>query len=222
MNKPLRFSSKTHQLLWLSDAHMNHTPSWVDTPPLWKTRGFASIEEHDTWLKAKWHELVTPETIVFNLGDVVFSDPKGEAFRQFTLLPGRILALSGNHWSGFRQVYREAAKARGIEEHETIYPLTVNNLTFMGESMHAFIDGVSVYMTHYAQYIWPEMKAGGWSLVGHSHGRCVELNPEDTTHGKALDVGVDNAIRLTQTPFFTWDQVQRIMAKKPIVTHDHH
>lgn len=218
MNKPRTFSSAKQPILFCSDLHLGHNPVGWDSPPLWATRGFDSIDSHDSWVRAKWHELVTPETIVFNLGDATFSDPKGERFRQLTTWPGQQLHIWGNHWSGSKQMYQHYSADEGIEA----YPLIAENLTFIGHQLHCFIDGTSVYMQHYAPFIWPEMKEGGYALCGHSHSRCVEINPEDTTHGRILDVGVDNAIRLTQTPFFTWDQVQRIMAKKPIVTHDHH
>jgi len=221
MNKPLRFSSKTHKLLWCSDFHCQHSPNW-DSPPLWSTRGFSSIQEHDAWVKAKWFEMVDDQTVVFALGDTVFSDPKGEWFRQFTTWPGDIRCWNGNHVSGHRQIYREAAKARGFADHELVYPLKVNNLTFVGDQLLMWIDGVSVYCQHYAPLIWPEMKAGHYALAGHSHGRCPELNPGDATHGRIMDVGTDNAITFNGTPFFSWQEIQRIMQGKPIVCRDHH
>ncbi len=223
MNKPLKFSSCTHKLLWCSDIHAQHNPNWEGTPPLWKSRGFDSIGQHDEWVKRAWFEMVDDQTVVFTLGDHCFADPKGEWFRQFTTWPGRILAVNGNHWSGQRQIYYETLKAQyGLEAPLEVYPLTVNNLTFHGYQIHAFIDGTSVYMQHYAPLIWPEVGDGGLALVGHSHSRAECLNPEATTHGKVCDIGLDNAIRLTQTPFFTWAQVQEIMARKPVVTRDHH
>lgn len=219
MNKPLKLPPDT---LFISDPHMNHTPSWVDTPPLWKSRGFTSIQEHDTWLRDQWHKMVAPTQTVCLLGDIVFSDPKGESFRQFANWPGRILTLTGNHFSGLKQIYREAAKTRGLADHEILYPLSMGNVTLMGESMMAYIQGQAIYMQHYATYIWPEIGDGGWHLMGHSHGRAKDLNPECMTFGKALDIGLDNAIKYTGTPFFTFSQVRDIMAKKPVITRDHH
>lgn len=219
MNKPRTFSSAKQPILFVSDLHLNHNPDWGTTPPLWKTRGFASIAEHDEWVRAKWHELVTPETVVFNLGDATFTDSEGERFRELAMWPGQQLHVWGNHHSGSKQAYvHSLGGIRGIET----YPMSHHNLSFVGHQLHCFIDGVSVYCQHYASYIWPEMKAGGFALCGHSHSRCVELNPDNTTHGRILDVGVDNAIAHNGTPFFTWTQVQDIMSRKPIVTHDHH
>lgn len=221
MNKPLKFSSAKQRILFGSDFHCQHNPDWGSTPPLWKSRGFTSISEHDAWIKAQWFKLVDEHTIVFLLGDAIFSDPKGEGYRQMTNWPGRVLSLAGNHFSGLKQIYREAVKSR-IADHETLYPVTMGNITLMGESMHAYIDAQSVYMQHYAPYIWPEIGAGGFACAGHSHGRAGALNPDAVNHGKVVDCGVDNAIAFNGTPFFSWDEIKRIMAKKPVVARDHH
>lgn len=225
MKKPSKFSSRTHKLLWVSDLHLNHSPSWADTPPLWKSRGFDSIEHHDAWVRNLWQQQVDENTIVFNLGDPTFTDPDSARFKALTRYPGQQLLINGNHWSGQKQVYDGIARqATG----SFLYPVTFNNLTFVGDQLHAFIDGTSVYMQHYPTYIWPELGAGGLHLHGHCHRRCLELNPENTTQGKILDVGVDNAIVYAKSlgrepsPFFTWDDIKAIMARKPVVQRDHH
>lgn len=232
MNKSLKFSSAKTKLLWCSDFHMGHTPSWKDTPPLWKSRGFTSIEDHDSWLRDQWHRIVDAETVVFDLGDRTFSDPKGERFRQTTIWPGRQLICNGNHRSGHTQIYKEGMKAfLDGRSHDKviadsisfeIYPITVNNLTFVGESLHAWIDGFSIYMQHYAPFIWPEIGHGGGACVGHSHGSCEPLNPGNKEQGSILDVGIDNAIKLNGTPFFTVDEVKRILISKGKKIKDHH
>ncbi len=228
MNKPSKFSSKTHKLLWCSDLHMNHTPNWADTPPLWKSRGFTSIEEHDSWLRDQWHAMVDEDTIVFDLGDRVFNDPKGERFDQTTRWPGDQRLINGNHWSGQRQVYLTGINGiqvfggNVLKADQMVYPIRINNLTYMGDVLETYIDGVPVFMQHRAPYIWPEIGEGGYALCGHSHGRCEELNPADTQQGRILDIGVDNAIAYNGTPFFSWEKVQRIMATKPVVKRDHH
>lgn len=232
MFKPLKFSSSKGKLLWISDQHQNHQPNWGDTPPLWKTRGFTSIEDHDAWIRDQWHKMVDTDTVVFDLGDRTFSDPKGERFRQTSTWPGRQFCVWGNHRSGGTQIYQEGIRrlldGYGVNAAQTdpnipqVYPITVNNATFVGESLHAYIDGTSVYMQHYAPYIWPEIGDGGFACVGHSHRRALDLNPEDRSFGRIMDVGLDNAIAETGTPFFDWDQVKRIMAAKPVVKRDHH
>lgn len=222
MNKPFKFSPSKGKLLWVSDPHIGHRPDWGDTPPLWQSRGFKSGDEHDEWLYAEWIKHVDETTTVFSLGDHTFADPKGERFRRFSNLPGRILGLAGNHPSGLKTLYRDILRARGLADHEMLYPVTIGNFTLMGESIHAFIEGTSVFMSHYPHYIWPELSGSGLHLHGHCHRRALDLNPETITHGKVMDISVDNAIVYNGTPFFSWDEIQRIMAKKPIVKRDHH
>lgn len=224
MNKLLKFSSSKSPILFVSDPHLNHRPNWGDTPPLWQSRGFKSGDEHDAWFYAQWLTIVTPETVVFSLGDHTFSDPKGEHFRRYSQLPGRIYALAGNHPSGLKLLYREALRAHGLADHEMLYPLTMGNVTLMGESIHAFIDGTSVYMQHYPCFVWPELgkTPPGLHVHGHCHGRLPQSNVSTTDAGKVLDIGVDNAIAYNGTPFFSWEEVKTIMATKPVVKRDHH
>jgi calcineurin-like phosphoesterase family protein len=220
MNKPLKFSSKTHKLLWCADFHMGHRPTWSPAP--YESRGFKTIDEHDSWIRDQWFKLVDADTIVFNLGDIVFSDPKGEMMRQITSWPGKQLLLNGNHLSGMKQIYQETMAQYNLSPIQSVYPTSYNNTTFVGESLAAWIDGNYVHMTHYAPYIWPEMGHGGWSLCGHSHSSCPELNVDNAKLGKILDVGLDNAIKFNGTPFFTWDEIKRILNKKEKVVKDHH
>lgn len=220
MNKPFKLSSSKGRIWFTSDLHLNHTPDWEGTPPLWQSRGFGSIIEHDEWVKERWYAMIKPEDTVYNLGDPTFSDPKGERFTHLTQYPGRQYLINGNHWSGQKQVYRFF----GADENEEgfSYPRRANNLTFVGDTLLAYIDGVSVYMQHYPCFVWPELSKGGIHLHGHCHRRLAESNPERTDTGKVLDVGVDNAIAYNGTPFFSWDDVKSIMATKPVVKRDHH
>jgi calcineurin-like phosphoesterase family protein len=234
MNRPFKLSSAKTKILWISDQHQQHEPNWAGTPPLWKSRGFTSIVDHDSWLRDQWFKLVDADTVVFDLGDRVFSDPKGDRFRETTTWPGKQYIVNGNHVSGHRQIYQEGvrgyledigANAAGTCDVATlplIYPIKFNNLTFIGDYMIAYIDGVSVFMQHYPLYIWPELSAEGIHLHGHCHRRALDLNPEAQTHGKVCDIGLDNAIAYNGTPFFSWPEIVKIMATKPVAKRDHH
>lgn len=235
MNKPLKFKSTAQRIWWCSDLHLNHTPNWGDMPPLWKSRGFSSIGEHDAWVKDCWFKMVGPDDVIFELGDTTFSDPKGELYRQVSLWPGRVWHVNGNHFSGQAQIYNEAMKRQMYDlfngmalDGVHVYPTKVNNVTFAGDTLHVYIDGVSVYMQHYPCFVWPELSKDGLHIHGHCHRRLPESNPERTDTGKILDCGVDNAIAYAQsvgrepTPFFSWEDIKTIMARKKIVKRDHH
>jgi len=220
VKKPQNFNSRDSKLLFYSDPHLNHVPkSWI---PLYKTRGFNSIEEHDEWFYAQWGKHVDENTVIFCLGDIVFNDADSKRFNRFSqLFAKKHFVLNGNHLSGMKQAYYGSMQA-DFPDNTEVYPHNYNNVTFVGDTFHTFIDGVSVYMQHYPQYVWPEMGDGGFCLCGHCHGNAKELNPADVTHGRILDAGLDNAISYNQTPFFTWPEIKQIMGQKPIVKHDHH
>jgi calcineurin-like phosphoesterase family protein len=222
MRNPLKFNSKSAKLLWLSDLHDFHQPSWHPTP--YESRGFASAQEHHDWFMASWAKHVDADTIVFNIGDVAFNDAEGKRFDVLaSLFAKEHYLLNGNHLSGMKWAYRKTLPDAGVNPDKAeLYPLKYRNITFMGGMLHVFIDGISVYMQHYAPYVWPELSSGGYALCGHSHGNCPELNPANVTQGRVLDIGIDNAVKYNGSPFFSWEEIKKIMDRKPIVKRDHH
>lgn len=220
MLKPHKLSSQKEKILFLSDTHEHHEPSWSPKP--YQSRGFTSNQEFSNWFRAKWHEEVDDNTVVIDLGDSHFSDPRGENFLAYTKLPCKShIYVWGNHLSGSKQTYEQAVREQYGLELE-VYPIKVNNITFVGQFYWAYIDGVSVYCQHYAQYIWPELSKNGYCIAGHSHSTCKALNPEGGAQGKILDIGIDNAIKYRNSPFFKWEDVKQIMSNREIVKKDHH
>ena len=59
-------------------------------------RPFASIEEHDAELIARWNRVVGPEDTVYHLGDVSFL-PRGETEHILSQLNGQMFLVPGNH-----------------------------------------------------------------------------------------------------------------------------
>jgi calcineurin-like phosphoesterase family protein len=224
MFKPYKLDPRKNKILFLSDLHENHDPSWSPAP--FESRGFKSNAEFSDWFRTKWFQEVDSETIVIDLGDSHFSDPRGEAFLNYTRLSCKEhFYVWGNHQSGSKQIYQEAVKAQYNTEGVEIYPIQVNSLTFIGHYFWAYIEGFSVYCQHYAQYIWPELSKGGICLSGHSHGTCKVLSPDAgwmNHEGRVMDIGLDNAIKYRNSPFFRWEDVKKIMEKREIIKKDHH
>jgi calcineurin-like phosphoesterase family protein len=218
--KPSKIDPKKHKILFLSDAHINHEPNW--NPKLYQSRGFASNQDFYSWFLAKWHEEVDYNTIVIDLGDSHFSDPKGDLFNYYSLLPCNIhIYVWGNHLSGSKQIYqREVGGQYGLDIE--VYPIRSNNITFVGQSYHVYIEGISVYCQHYAPHIWPELSKGGFGLCGHSHSSCKELNVNGGAQGRVLDIGVDNAIKYRNSPFFRWEDIKSILNAREVLKKDHH
>jgi calcineurin-like phosphoesterase family protein len=218
-----KFSSKDTKLLFFSDLHYNHNPQTWTSPKPYESRGFTSIEDFNQWFYKKWYELVDENTIVFDLGDTHFKDPRCLEFERFSRLPCKEHYLVwGNHFSGAKQTYIQEVKKQYNIENKHVYPLKYNNITFVGDTLSCFIDSKAVFMQHFAPYIWPEIHKGGYALCGHSHGNCKEINIKPSALGRILDIGMDNAIKYNKSPFFSWQEIQKILDSKEINKKDHH
>ena len=69
--RPINIVAKDDKICFWSDTHFGHRCEHWERP-LWKTRGFSSVEEHDEELIKRWNEVSTPNTIFFHLGDFIF------------------------------------------------------------------------------------------------------------------------------------------------------
>ena len=74
-----------------SDTHFGH-----DREFLWGPRGFMSHVEHDTEVIRRWNEVVTPDDIVYHLGDVMLGDNE-YGISCLKQLNGHIKIIPGNH-----------------------------------------------------------------------------------------------------------------------------
>ena len=210
---------KPEQILFCSDLHLNH-----DKEFLWGKRGFISEQEHAAVIKSAWDKYVTDDSVVFHLGDSHFRDGKGEAFDAFSRWKGRIYHLWGNHNSGAKQCFRKAvAEYLGAGQYVEVYPISYNNVTFLGTQQIISYRGQAVFLSHFAHRIWEDMNKGMWHLHGHSHGNDLKRLP-DCVEQKALDVGVEVAFNYHGefNPFFTLNDIRDIMKKKKFVQQDHH
>ena len=76
-----------------SDLHIGH-----NKPFIYETRGFSSIEEHDTAILKNWNNVVTDEDTVYILGDLCLGQDEKEWNRIFYNLKGKeINIIIGNH-----------------------------------------------------------------------------------------------------------------------------
>ncbi|UIY44203.1 metallophosphoesterase [Methylobacterium radiotolerans] len=152
--------------LFVSDSHWGHRATLGDRLGL--NRPFATIEEHDEALIARWNAAVRPEDTVWHLGDFCYRCSEGYARSVFARLNGRRRYLvRGNHdrisvrlpWDGIHDVAHVAVPCA---------------------------DGTvqGVWCSHYAHLVWPRQHRGDIHLYGHSHGRLPGT-------AASTDVGVD-------------------------------
>jgi hypothetical protein len=264
LNKPYKFKrTDFDQILFTSDQHYNHNPNW-SCDPLWKTRGFNSIDEHDEWMRSEYAK-VSEKSIIFSLGDPALNSTSEKLIGLFNQTTAPIFHIWGNHFSCDYAIYRSAMNEYIWRNGDTstpldvtmpleyeIYPFSVTRrfydnilypvrytekqlisgypgliglieelptLTFLGSDASIQIDKTVFYLKHMAPAIFDRNAMG--ALIGHSHGDLDGAQPNETSRGKFLDVGVDNSIKYNNSAFFTFEDVVRIMNKKPKVSLDH-
>ena len=146
-------------ILFTADTHFGHGGARA----LYR-RPFATTEEADASMVARWNERVGPDDEVWHLGDVALG-PKPEAVDAFLArLRGRKHLVRGNNDGDAICALPVWASVRDLATLE--------------------VDGVLVTLCHYALRTWPGQGRGGVNLHGHSHGRLKPLP-------RQFDVGVD-------------------------------
>lgn len=217
MFKIFNINPREHsKVLIASDFHLGHKREFV-----WGARGFDSVESHDEFILNHLMSLPSDALLVF-LGDFALNCPLERVERTLRDIRCKVLMTWGNHVSGIKQIYKTAMGDEDCEE----YPLQMfpdREIWMMGETLTLSLGKRrKYYCQHMAPMVWDNMKYGVPALVGHSHGNLQGANLDDSGIGKILDVGVENAIKHNGTPFFSLDEVDEIIAKKPIRFWDHH
>lgn len=137
-----------------SDTHFCHSREF-----LFKPRGFDNIEDHDKEIIARWNEVVSPDDIVYHLGDVMLNDNERgmECLRQ---LNGNIKIIRGNHDSDVRWALYE----------------TLPNVECIGWATMIKYKKFSIYLSHYPTITGnfldnKKFKERVWSIHGHTHAK---------------------------------------------------
>lgn len=130
-------------------------------------RPFASADEMDEALIARWNAVVGARDTVYHLGDFCFRDER-QAPWYLDQLHGEVHLIEGNHDSQTVKLHgpRFASVARMSE----IKP-----------------HGQMIVLCHYPMREWNGCYRGAWHLHGHVHGR-LDHDPL----GHSMDVGVDS------------------------------
>jgi calcineurin-like phosphoesterase family protein len=84
------------KIWFVGDTHFGH-----DQPFIWESRGFASVQEHDTKIIENWNSIIAPDDEVYHLGDVMLGDNE-HGLECLKKLNGHIHIIRGNHDSEAR------------------------------------------------------------------------------------------------------------------------
>jgi calcineurin-like phosphoesterase family protein len=212
MNRTLKFDSKRQRIWFVSDLHYYHGKPFILGP-----RKYGTLNEAMEDLKQKWKQYVSPQDIVFNLGDlIVGAGPKTtEAMHEMLALPcAHHYYIWGNHNAGVQAFYDQAKTDHGIGPDTEIYPLTIPgyNFTYLGNYAEIIIDKQEVVLCHYPIASWN----GIGKDVFHLHGHC-HRNLKDNPDLKRLDVGWDWQKRPVE-----WNEIVKELASRKSKPVDHH
>lgn len=140
-----------------SDTHYGHTNVIG-----YSKRPFASVEEMEEGLVARFNECVQPRDTVYHLGD--FAWREDVALRVLGRLRGQIHLIAGNH---------DHTKVRKLPQWASVQ-----------HYLEIKLGGQHLVLCHYAMRVWNRAHHGSLMLYGHSHGN---LPGNSQSH----DVGVD-------------------------------
>ena len=149
-------------VFFTSDTHFGHASVIRNCE-----RPFATIEEMDAALIARWNAVVGERDTVYHLGDFCFRNDR-EAPWYLDRLNGRVHLLEGNHDGD--TIKHHAARFASVSVIEEIT-----------------VGGQMIVLCHYPMREWNGCYRGAWHFHGHVHGR---LNHEPLGH--SVDVGADS------------------------------
>lgn len=210
--KPLKLTQNEHEICFWSDTHFGHRClSWEN--PLWKIRGFSSIEEHDSTLIKRWNEKASATSTFFHLGDFIFGFDTVERFKSLlkTLHFQTLYIMPGNHCSGWKQNFEEQVK--------TTWHINENKrVVFVPNYLEIIANGQPIVLSHYPLVSFNGQAKGSWMLHGHCHGNVhkSEIGPL-LYKAKIKDITVENSAYP-----LNFHELKCFFANYSNITYDHH
>jgi len=138
-------------------------------------RPFADANDMNETLIANWNNAVTPDDVVYHLGDFAFGDALGVDRVMRRLNFKHFHFIKGNHDKPFIDWYHNFGNEE-LARKVTVYP----------HFLETKIEGHQFVLCHYAMRVWNQSHRGALHLYGHSHGTL----PDDA-NSKSFDAGVD-------------------------------
>lgn len=209
--KPIQIQTKEDNVFFWSDLHLGHRCNgWAE--PLYVKRGFQTLEEHDSALVSRWNEKITHESIVFNLGDMLFGDKGFQRLSSyFEMLNFKTMYLSfGNHTAGTKQVFESI-------EGNVLQVNSEKTVIFCPNYFEAIVNGTYCILSHYAIASFNKQGKGAFMIHGHSHGNLYNSEMGKVLYrARIMDVGVENC------PYpISFRELKNKFKNEP-VSFDHH
>lgn len=170
----LEINTTQTKVFFTSDTHFGHSNIIK-----YCQRPFNSAEHMDEVLISNWNEVVSPQDIVFHLGDFCFGSDK-EWIKILQRLNGTKYLILGNH------DLKKIANSNQIKD----YFADINM------QMRVVVDKQKMLLNHYPFLCFEGGYQNAWQLFGHVHSskHSTGLDKERLVHlfPTQYDVGVDN------------------------------
>lgn len=170
----LEINTTQTKVFFTSDTHFGHSNIFK-----YCQRPFNSAEHMDEVLINNWNEVVSPQDIVFHLGDFCFGSDK-EWIKILQRLNGTKYLILGNH------DLKKIANSNQIKD----YFADINM------QMRVVVDKQKMLLNHYPFLCFEGGYQNVWQLFGHVHSskHSTGLDKERLVHlfPTQYDVGVDN------------------------------
>lgn len=172
-------------------------------------RPFSSVDDMDQEMIRRWNAVVSPDDIVYHLGDLCLGR-HSQASRYLSQLNGHIYILANyfhhdRHWlpkSGLDPAFGPCPYYESKQGHwlEILPPIYILELKEYGEGKWP----KALVLCHYPLSVWDRKHYGSWHVYGHSHGQFENV-------GLSFDVGVDST---DYTPVSIEEIARRILEKE--------
>jgi calcineurin-like phosphoesterase family protein len=210
--QPVKVTAKNQNVCFWSDTHFNHRCEHWEIP-LWKARGFDSVEAHNEGLISRWNEKSNQDTIFFHLGDFIFGYNSIVHFKEIIrrLNFRDLYIMPGNHNSGWKQVFEE--------QYGNIWKLSdTKRVIFVPNYLEAIVNGQQLVMSHYPILSFNGQAKNAICLYGHVHGNLIKNEIGKLyKQARTFEVCVENC----SSPA-TFDEITRLFKSQPSLTFDHH
>lgn len=209
--KPILVQTKNDEdICFWSDMHFGHAcERWPI--PLWKMRGFDSVQQHDETLIERWNSKTSEHTIGFQLGDFIFGHSAVDRCKEILnkLNFNTLYLQPGNHHSGWRHIFEEI--------HGNVWDINESKrVVFVPNYAEVVANGQPIVICHYPLASFNGQARGSWMLHGHCHGNLYKSEIGQPLYKtRTLDVGVEKA------PFpLSLTDLKGILGTKENLTYD--
>lgn len=187
--------------IWFtSDLHFSHK-NINKFCPAFRPKNYDELNEY---MIEQWNNVVAPEDIVYNLGDVSFASNFDDLKNVLYQLNGTHHLILGNHDSVVRQ---NIQKLLNSKKHDGL-PLLSSIRDYQKVPFILDDKKINFVLFHYPIEEWDGCHRGAYHLYGHLHERIAQVG------GRALNVGWDLHGR-----FLSLEDVHEFLKDLPVRKH---